>query len=50
MKHTDLIEKMTLEEKAAFLSGKGEWETRDFKRHNLPSIFCVRHSHRYCRT
>ncbi|WP_099467123.1 glycoside hydrolase family 3 C-terminal domain-containing protein [Konateibacter massiliensis] len=40
MKHTDLIEKMTLEEKAAFLSGKGEWETREFKRHNLPSIFC----------
>ncbi|MFA9376976.1 MAG: glycoside hydrolase family 3 C-terminal domain-containing protein [Lachnotalea sp.] len=40
MKHTDIIEKMTLEEKAAFLSGKGEWETREFKRHNLPSIFC----------
>lgn len=40
MKHTDLIEKMTLEEKAAFLSGKGEWDTREFKRHNLPSIFC----------
>ena len=41
MKHTDLIEKMTLEEKAAFLSGKGEWETREFKRHNIPSIFCA---------
>jgi beta-glucosidase len=41
MKHKDLIEKMTLEEKAAFLSGKGEWETREFKRHNLPSIFCA---------
>lgn len=40
MKHTDLIEKMTLEEKAAFLSGKGEWETREFRRHNIPSIFC----------
>lgn len=41
MKHKDIIEKMTLEEKAAFLSGKGEWETRDYKRHNLPSIFCA---------
>ncbi len=31
---------MTLEEKAAFLSGKGEWETRDFERLGIPSIFC----------
>ena len=41
MKHRDLIEKMTLEEKAAFLSGKGEWETREFKRLQIPSIFCA---------
>ena len=40
MKHQDIIEKMTLEEKAAFLGGKGEWETWDFPQHNLPSIFC----------
>lgn len=40
MKHSALIEKMTLEEKAAFLSGKDEWSTRDFKRLGLPSIFC----------
>ena len=40
MKHQDLISKMTLEEKAAFLSGKGEWETRDFSRLEIPSIFC----------
>ena len=31
---------MTIEEKAAFLSGKGEWETRDFERVGIPSIFC----------
>ena len=31
---------MTLEEKAAFLSGKNQWETRDFKRLSIPSIFC----------
>lgn len=40
MRHSALIEKMTLEEKAAFLSGKDEWSTRDFKRLDLPSIFC----------
>ena len=40
MKHQDLIEKMTLEEKAAFLSGKNVWQTRDFPRLDIPSIFC----------
>lgn len=40
MKHQDIVEKMTLEEKAAFLSGKGEWETRDIQRLGIPSIFC----------
>lgn len=40
MKHQDIIEKMTLEEKAAFLSGKGEWDTRDIPRLSIPSVFC----------
>lgn len=40
MKHQDLIDKMTLAEKAAFLSGKSEWESRDYKRLGIPSIFC----------
>lgn len=31
---------MTLEEKAAFLSGKTVWETRDIKRLGIPSVFC----------
>lgn len=31
---------MTIEEKAAFLSGKGEWATRDIARLGIPSIFC----------
>lgn len=39
LKHKDIIDKMTLEEKAAFLSGKGEWESRDLKRLNIPSVF-----------
>lgn len=39
MKHKDMIDKMTLEEKAAILSGKSEWESRDIPRLNIPSIF-----------
>lgn len=40
MKHKDIISKMTIEEKAAFLSGKNEWQTRDFEALGIPSIFC----------
>lgn len=39
MKHFDLINKMTLEEKAAMMSGKGFWETVDIERLGIPSIF-----------
>lgn len=41
MKHQDIIENMTVEEKAAFLSGKGEWDTRDIPRLNIRSIYCA---------
>lgn len=40
MKHKDIIDKMKLEEKAALLSGKGEWQTWEFDRLGIPSIFC----------
>lgn len=40
MKHAELITKMTIEEKAAFLSGKNEWQSRDISRLGIPSIFC----------
>lgn len=40
MKHKEIIQKMTIEEKAALLSGKGEWETRDIPRLGIPSVFC----------
>ena len=40
MKHEEMIKKMTLEEKAAFLSGKGEWQTWDFERLGIPSMYC----------
>lgn len=38
MKHRAIIEKMTLEEKTAVLSGKNTWETRAVKRLEIPSI------------
>lgn len=41
MKHQDLVDKMTPEEKAAFLSGKNIWQTRDYPRLQIPSIFCA---------
>ncbi len=40
MKYQALINQMTLEEKAAFLSGKNTWQTRDFSRLEIPSVFC----------
>ena len=40
IKHQDILKKMTLEEKAAFLSGKNEWQSRDISRLGIPSIFC----------
>lgn len=40
MKDQEIIEKMTLEEKAAFLSGKGEWDTRAIPRLGIPAIYC----------
>lgn len=40
MKYKEIIEKMTLEEKAAFLSGKGEWQTWNFDRLGIPSMYC----------
>ena len=40
MKHRELIEKMTLEEKAALLSGKREWQTWNFDRLGIPPMYC----------
>lgn len=39
MKHKKIIDEMTIEEKAALLSGKHMWETYDIPRLNIPSIF-----------
>lgn len=41
MKHADIIEKMTIEEKAAILSGKNVWQTWNIDRLGIPSIFCA---------
>lgn len=40
IKHQDIMEHMTLGGKAAFLSGKNEWQSRDISRLGIPSIFC----------
>lgn len=39
LRHADLISRMTLEEKAALLTGASEWETRSLPRLGVPSIF-----------
>lgn len=38
MRHQELIEKMTLEEKAAFLTGKNEWASRGYAYLGIDSI------------
>lgn len=35
----ELIANMTVEEKAAMMSGKDFWQTKDFAQHGIPSIF-----------
>lgn len=40
MKYKELISKMSLEEKAAILSGKNEWQTREIKRLDIPNMNC----------
>ena len=40
MKHREIIDEMTLEEKAAFLSGANEWQSRELKRLHIPAIAC----------
>ncbi len=39
MKHQELVEKMMLYEKAAFLSGKNMWQSRDIERLGITSVF-----------
>ena len=40
MEVNEIINKMTLEEKAALLSGKGEWQTWNLDRLGIPSMYC----------
>lgn len=41
MKQKEIINKLTNEEKAAMLSGKTVWQTREIDRLDIPSIFCA---------
>ena len=38
-KHQDIIDQLTLEEKASLMSGKDFWQTQGIERVGLPSIF-----------
>ena len=40
MKHAEIIKELTLEEKAALLSGKSVWQTREIPRLNIPGMYC----------
>lgn len=39
MKYQSIIEKMTLEEKAFMMSGKGTWQTVGYEKYGIPSMF-----------
>ncbi|HFH9838167.1 TPA: glycoside hydrolase family 3 C-terminal domain-containing protein [Streptococcus suis] len=39
MKHQEIINRLTLAEKAALMSGKSVWETKDYLDKGIPSIF-----------
>ena len=39
MKHKEIIEKLSLEEKAALMSGRDFWSTTEYKEYGIPSIF-----------
>lgn len=40
MKHKDIVNAMTLIEKAAIVGGQGEWQTWPIPRLNIPSMYC----------
>lgn len=39
LKYEKIISQMSLEEKALMMSGKNTWETRDFEKYGIPSMF-----------
>lgn len=40
MKYPELVNAMTLEEKASLFSGKNNWESKNIERLGIPSLFC----------
>lgn len=45
LKYQHIVSKLSLEQKAALVSGKSIWETRDFPEFGVPSIFLADGSH-----
>lgn len=39
MRHEDLIKQMTAKQKVAFLTGKNEWESREYPQFGIPGLF-----------
>ena len=39
MKHKDIVETLTVEQKCALLSGKTTWQTQEYKKQGVPSIW-----------
>lgn len=39
MNKSEIIKKMTIEEKASFLSGRDFWSTTEYEKYGIPSMF-----------
>ena len=39
MKHPEILQKLSLEQKCALLSGKNTWQTQDYPKQGVPAIW-----------
>ena len=39
MKHPEILQKLSLEQKCALLSGKNTWQTKDYLKQGVPAIW-----------
>lgn len=50
MKHEEILDKMTLEEKIALCSGKDFWHTKDFEQYGISSMMMCDGPHGFYRS